>query len=251
MLLAAVDQLLIDLVGDHDQVVTDGDVGQALQGLIGLHHAGGVAGGVDNQHAGLIGDEALQLLEVDLEVVLLPQLVADRNSTEEVGHVDVVEPHGIGNQNLVAGVEEGGYRGVGALAHADGHQDLVGGVVHVVVPLELFGNGLAQLRGTIVRGVEHVAPADAVISGILNDLGGIEVGAADLHMNDVLTLLLHLGGLLHHDTDAGKREHLHTLSSFKHTDSPFLYIQVDFCMIHQFFLFSCLWAHYSAQKLYL
>ena len=251
MLGTAVDQLLVDLVGDHDQVVTDGDVGQALQSLIGLHHAGGVAGGVDDQHAGLVGDEALQLLQVDLEVVLLPQLVADGDGAEEVGHVDVVEPHGIGDQDLVAGVQEGGHGGIGALAHADGHQDLVGGVVHVVVPLELVGDGLTQLRSTIVGSIEHIASADAVVGGVLDDLGGVEVGTADLHVDHVLPLLLHLVGTLHHDTDAGKRKHLHALSSFKHTDSPFLSVDVLLYHPSSFFLHFCFWRHYSAPKLYL
>ena len=67
--------------------------------------------------------------------------------------------------------------------------------------------------------------------------GGIEVRAADLHVDDVRSIFLHLGGFLHHDTDAGKGEHLHTLRSFKHIHSPFHHFCVGFCKISQFFLF--------------
>ena len=57
-----VDQLLVNFIGHHDQVVLLGDVGQLLQGLPRLDHAGGVARGVDDQHPGLGGDEALNLV---------------------------------------------------------------------------------------------------------------------------------------------------------------------------------------------
>ena len=201
--------------------MADGQVGQTLQRLIGLHHTGGIARAVDDQHPGLIGDERLQLLQVDLEVVFLPQRIADGDGLKEIGHMDVVEPHGIGDQDLVAGVQEGGHGGVGALAHADGHQDLFRRVLHIVVPLQLLGDGLAQLRGSVVGGVEHIAPADAVIGGVLDDLGGVKVGPADLHVDDVLPHLLHLIGPLHHHADAGEREVLHTLSSLNHSRFSF------------------------------
>ena len=221
MLLVTINQLFIDLVGNHHKVMADGQVGQTLQRLIGLHHTGGVAGTVDDQHTGPVSDERFQLLQVDLEVIFLPQLVADRDGFEEVRNMDVVEPHGIGDQDLVAGIQKGSHGGIGSLAHTDGHQDLFRRVLHIVVPLQLFGDCLAQLRGAIVGGVKHIAPADAVIGGILDDLRSVKIGPADLHVDDVLPHLLHLIGPLHHHADAGERKHLHTLSSLNHSSFSF------------------------------
>ena len=41
--------------------------GQALQGLLGIHNAGGVVGGVDDDTLGVFGDALLHLVQMDLE----------------------------------------------------------------------------------------------------------------------------------------------------------------------------------------
>ena len=138
-----------------------------------------------------------------------------------MGHVDVVEPHRVGDQNLVAWLGKGGYSGIGALAHADGYKNLLGLIVDVVVPLQLVGNGLAQLGGTVVGGIEHVAVGQGCVGGLLDDLGGIEVGAADLHVDDILAFLLHLGGFLHHHADFGEGKGFHTAGRIKHDSFSF------------------------------
>ena len=213
---AAVNQLFVDLIGNHNQVVLLHDLGQLLQRFPGLHCAGGVAGGVHHQHLGPGGDEALDLGQIQLVVILLPQLIGDRLCPEEVGHVDIVQPNRVRHQDLVPLIEKGGYGGIGALAHTDGHQDLVGDVGDAVVPLELVADGFAQLIGAVVGGVKDVSLANALIQRLLDDLGGIKVRAADLHMDDVRTLPLHLIGPLHHNTDAGEGQHLHAFGRFKH-----------------------------------
>ena len=125
------------------------------------------------------------------------------------------------NQDAVAGLGEGGHGGIGPLAHADGHQDLLGLVIDAVVPLQLVGDSLAQFRGTVVGGVKHVAVGQSLVGGLLDDLGGIEVGAADLHVDHVLTVLLHLGRFLHHHTDLGEGKGFHTAGRMKHDSFSF------------------------------
>ena len=135
--------------------------------------------------------------------------------------MDVVEPHRVGDQNLVARLGEGGHGGIGALAHADSHQNFLSLVVDAVVPLQLVGDGLTQLRGAVVGGIEHVAVGQGGIGGLLDDLGGVEVGTADLHVDHVLAVLLHLGGSLHHDADFGEGKGFHATGRIKHDSFSF------------------------------
>lgn len=131
--------------------------------------------------------------------------------------MDVVEPDGIGYQDFVAGLQERRHGGIGALTDTDGHQNFLRLVGNVVVPLELFGNGLAQLRRTVVGRVEDIAAGNAVVGSLLDDLGRVEVRPSDLHMNDILALLLQLRGLLQHQTNLGKGQHFHAGCCLNHS----------------------------------
>ena len=207
--------------------------GDLLQSLPALDAAGRIAGGIDDQHPGLVGDEALNLVGIHLIVPLLLQGVGHGHGAEELGHMDVVEPHGVGDQHLVPGAEKGGHGGIGALAYADGHQDLLGGVVDAVVPAELLRNGGAQLGGAVVGGIKDVALFEALVGGFLDDGRGVEVGAADLHMDHIHSLLLHLSGPLHHDADLREGQGLHSACGFKHSVSPFSPVAVVFPMFRR------------------
>jgi hypothetical protein len=54
--LAVEDQVLVDLVGDHEQVVLDGQGGDGGQFVAGEHRAGGVVRAVEQDEAGAGGD---------------------------------------------------------------------------------------------------------------------------------------------------------------------------------------------------
>ena len=59
---AAVDEAVVDLVGDHDQIVAAGDVGEGFQRRALEHRAGGVRGIGDQQRFGLGGDRGFDRL---------------------------------------------------------------------------------------------------------------------------------------------------------------------------------------------
>ena len=124
MLGSVIDQPLIYLVGDDHQVVAQDDVGQPLQGLLRQHAAGGVVGGDDHNGPGLGGDLGLDLLQVQLIAVFLPQFVSDRDGVEHTGHVDVVQPHRVGDQNLVSLVQNAGQGHLQRLAAAGSGVDV-------------------------------------------------------------------------------------------------------------------------------
>jgi hypothetical protein len=55
-LLPVEDQLLVDVVGDHYQVVLDGLLGNFFQVGVREHHSGGIAGAVENDDPGALVD---------------------------------------------------------------------------------------------------------------------------------------------------------------------------------------------------
>ena len=150
MLRTAVDQLFVDLIGNDDEIIFFCQRGQRFQCFAGLHRAGGVAGGVEDEHLRLRRDQPGDLSRVDLVVVFLPQTVGHGLCAEELRHVDVVEPHGVRDEDLVALVQKGGDGGIGALAHADGHENFLRGVGDVVVARQLAADRLPELVRAVV-----------------------------------------------------------------------------------------------------
>ena len=60
-------QVLVDLVGDHQQVGLHGELGERVQFVVGGHHAGRVVRRVDDQCLGLWCHRAPQPVDVDGE----------------------------------------------------------------------------------------------------------------------------------------------------------------------------------------
>ena len=68
-----VGDLAVDLVAEHVEVVLDGELPDLLQVTHREHAAGGILGGVDDDQPGTRRDLALQLLDVEAELVALAQ----------------------------------------------------------------------------------------------------------------------------------------------------------------------------------
>ena len=68
MLVVAEGEVLVDLVGDHDEVVLDRHVGDRLQLLAGEHRAGRVVGRVEQDEARARTDSRPELVDVEPEV---------------------------------------------------------------------------------------------------------------------------------------------------------------------------------------
>ena len=211
MLRPAVDELFVNFIGKHDKVVLLCDLREFFECCTALHAAGRVAGAVDDEHARFLRDLVLDLRGVDLIAVLLVQTVGHRHGTEEVRDVDVVEPDRVRYKDLVARIGKGGDCSVCPLADTEGDEGLLRHIVDIRISAQACGNGCAQLGRAVVRGVEHASRCKAVIGSLLDDLGCIEVGAADLHVDHVLSFLLHVVRPLHHDADLGEGQLLHAV----------------------------------------
>ncbi len=131
-----------------------------------------------------------------LKPVSAPQDTITGLPLAEQHDVRIGHPVGRRDDHLVAGIEGGHQRVVDGLLAAAADGDLLGGVVEVVLPLELGADRLAQRRGAGDRGILGLAAIDGGLSRRLDVVGGVEVRLAGAEADDVAAGGLQLGGLL-------------------------------------------------------
>ena len=172
--LAAVDELAVGFVADEEQIMLLGEVNEHLHLVVRQHHAGGVAGVRDHDGAGVGIDERLDLLALGVVIALLG---AGRDGSDGraagAHHGVVVGVERLGDEDLVAVVEDALERDGKRLAAAGGDVDLALIEVHIeliVVALD----GVDQLRDTGGGSVfEH---------GLLELADGFKKGGRCLHV---------------------------------------------------------------------
>ena len=170
------DQVLVDLVGDHQQVGLDTEPGDGGQ-LRGVEHlARRVVGGVEQQQAGAGGDGGGQLVDVEA-----PGRRPERHHPAGgTGHghgggVGVVG--GLEHHHLVAGIAEGEHGGGDGLGGARRDQHLVVGVVpEAVEALLVGGDRPPEPEGAQPRGVLVLPAADGLDGGLGHHRGPVRIG---------------------------------------------------------------------------
>ena len=191
-LLVVKDQLAVHLVGDDVQVVVQADLGDVLQVLPAVDHAGGVGGAVEHQGLGLGGDGGLELLRGQVEAVLLRGGDDHGHAADHFNEFIVAHPIGGGQNHLVAGVDESleGDIEDGLAAAAD--NDLLRGVVQAPVGVQPVGHGLAHGGGAGSGGVFGQVFLDRADPGLLDVFGSGEIGLTDAEADHVDALGAHL-----------------------------------------------------------
>ena len=213
MLLIAVDQALIDLIGEDDDILLDGNLCETLKRLSGQHAAGGVIRGNKNQNLGLVGDLFPNFLQIHLVAVLFLQSVADRNCAENLRNIHVVHPYRIRNQNLIARVKDS-HQGIeDRLGKSDGYHDVFCLAGDIVLIVQLLCDLLSETHITEVGGIEDFSPLQALIGCLLDVLGSIKVRSSDLEVDNRLAGPLHSQCLLIHLPDTGKADGAHLLGN--------------------------------------
>ncbi len=146
VLVVVEDQVFVDLVGDHHEVVLEREVGHRPQLGAGEHGAGRVVGAVEQHEPGPGGDRGPQRLDVEAEV-RRPQRDRPSYPAGHLEHRDVGVVVGLQHDHLVARLdqpEQGGRHGLGA---AGGDHDLAVRVdLDPVVTSLVLGDGPAQHR---------------------------------------------------------------------------------------------------------
>ena len=191
--------MLIDFVGnDNNVLVTKEHVLQPLQFLTCIYGTCGVAGRAQYQCACLLGDGSLQLFGSDLEVLLDGGGNEHGSGIGQKHHVGVAYPIGSGYDNLVASTCQSHDDVADALLGTIGAQNLAGLVFQTVLSLQFLHDGFLQFG---VAGHGAIA-APVVLNGLdaccLDVVGGVEVGLAHTHIDDIHALSLQLAALLAH-----------------------------------------------------
>src|SRR5690606_569065 len=175
------DEVFVDLVGHDEEVPFHGQLGDRRQLRAGEDRAGGVVRGVDQQHAGAVGDGVAQFVEVEPEAAV-PGAQGDRDAAAarhgDAGRVGVVVR--LQGDHLVAGFHQGEQGGGDGLGGAGGDQDLGVGVRgEAVAALLVGGDGGAQFGDAGARRVLVAAAVPQRAHGGLPDLfGTVGVGEA-------------------------------------------------------------------------
>ena len=221
--------MVIDLVGDHVQVVLHAHLGDGLQLAAGVHHSGGVGGVVQDHALGLGGDGCGQLLRGDLEVLRLRSLYHHRHAAYHPDQLDVAHPVGSGQDHLVAGIHQRPQGRIDTGLGAAGHGDLGRLIVHAAVLLQPLTHGLPQLHSARRGSILGVVVLDRLDAGLLDVVRGGEIGLAGAEANHVQAVGPHLleqgidgqsGGWLNGQCDLGQLFHTQIPpSSFRFTAS--------------------------------
>ena len=178
---AAVEQqVLVDLVGDGDDVVFLAQRGDRGQVVVGEHRAGRVVRRIDDDGGRLGAERLRKAVAVDAEAVPVgdhrhgapPR--AGHGDRRRIGVVVRLDEH-----DLVAGLDEADDGAGDRLGGADGDQDLgVGVVVQPVVIGLVVADGATQL-GDAEAGRVLVAPiGDRLLRGSQHGGGPVRVGEA-------------------------------------------------------------------------
>ena len=181
----AVDEVLIDLVGDHPQALLGGPAADLGYQLGRVDGPGGVGRRDEQNDLGPLGAGRLELLDADQVAGALVGHHGHRDAARQRDGLRVGGPVRRGHEDLVAGVEQGGEGLVDGLLAAVGDQHLGRLDAEAAVPRGLGRHGLAQLGQAGGRGVFLVPGHGAGASRGLNDvIGRREVGLARSEADD-------------------------------------------------------------------
>jgi hypothetical protein len=159
--MAAIDQAIVDLVGNHQQVVPLGHLGQRLQVFPRHDGARGIVRVPDQQDLGARGDERFDRLGPHLKRMLHPGREGNGRAAGEYHFRLIGDEAGRGDDDFVAGVEHGGQRQIERLRDPDGDQDFAAGIVFdAVAQPQMVGDRRAQFDRPRVGGVVSIAPLD-------------------------------------------------------------------------------------------
>ena len=191
------DQMLVDLVGDDQEVGRDRDLGDRRQFGRTQHGAGRIVRRVQHQRPGARCDRTPQRVDVEREAAAVGHqrhhdpLGAGHRHHRRVGVVERLD-----QDHLGAGLDQTEHGRGDRLGGADGDQHLGRRVVgDVVLPLALSGDRLPQRRNADARRVLVDAVGDGVLGGLEHGRRAVLVGEslAQVHRADARRQRRHLG----------------------------------------------------------
>ncbi len=179
----------VNVIGQHQHLrMSFEDCAQTRQVHRAVHHPGGIRGRVEQQPACSRCDRLLQCLRSEPKPLLWFGVHKHRLPAKQANNVRVADPIRCRNDDLIVCVQCGHHHIENDLLAAHSNQHLIRRVVQPVVPLELCGNRLPQLRNALRCRVACFAPVDGTFRGIPDVLRGLKIRFACCEGNDVPAL---------------------------------------------------------------
>jgi len=184
----------VDLVGEHPQIVLDGEFGDTREGAIVKDGAGGIVGRIENQNASSGGDFGGDFGEIRLKLIFLDQSERNGFGTQATGERRIDGKTGIGIEDFVARLDER-HHGEGKRHLAAGrNQDLFRLKREFSGAREIVGDFLAQRRNAAGGAITIAAGGHGIAKRIYNGCRGMKIGFAEFEMNDGAALALEFLG---------------------------------------------------------
>ena len=179
---AVIQQAVIGFVGNHQQVVGLGEIGDLAELFLGKNRAGGIVRAVDEQHLGAFARFRAAPAEIGgLERIGTNLRVGDG------GTVVIQAITGRRQQHFVAGLKHGLHGQEDGLLPAAGDHDLgLRVIADAGLPLDVLGDGFAQGQDAHVWGVVHVSLVQRGLGGFLDVAGVSKSGRPILKMTTFL-----------------------------------------------------------------
>ena len=192
------DQAVVDLVREDHQAVAAGHFDDFFQHGARVHGAGGVVRGDDDDGLGARGDLAFHVGDVGVPIGLFVADVVHRRAARERGAGRPQRVIGRGNENLVAGIEQGLHAQVDELRNAVAGIDGVHVHVGNVLDLGVLHDGLARREQAARVGIALAIGqlVAHVLDHFVRRAEAERRRVADIELEDALALVLHTGGLV-------------------------------------------------------
>ncbi|RMM96865.1 hypothetical protein ALQ69_104060, partial [Pseudomonas savastanoi pv. glycinea] len=195
-----IENLVVDFVGEHHQIMLASQLQHAQQYLAGIHCAGRVIGVDDHHGLGVRRDFGLDVFKVWPPVGLLVAQIVHRAAT---GQGDSSGPQRIvggRNQHFVAIVEQRLHRHHDQLGHAVAQVDVFDADAFDLLLLVILHHRLAgaeQALGVAVA-LRSRQVADHVLQDFVRRLEAKRCRVADVQLEDAMAFLFQAFGVLEH-----------------------------------------------------
>ena len=181
---AAVNDARIDFVGEHPQVVLDGEFGQGALHCVGINRSRRIARRIRQQHARARRDLRRNLGRIGLKMVARRECKRHGNRTQSKCDRGISGKAGIGIQNFIARFEQRHHREKERELASRSDHDVRRRNRDAARASEIGSDLVAQRRNADHRAVAVFAVGQRFRRGIDHRLSGMEIRLAQFEMND-------------------------------------------------------------------
>ena len=195
VLLAVIDELLVNLIGNHIEPARHGQLGDLAKLIAAEDRARRVARRVDQQHLRALGHKGCQIARLGDIVVLALRLHKHRHAARQADHLRIGNPARRGDDHLVAGVEQRAQRRIDGELRAVGNDNLGRRIGQRIVAQQLVADRLPQRQRARRRGVLGQAHIQRLMRCGTDVLGRHKVRLTGAEGDDITAIGCHLLGL--------------------------------------------------------